>query len=128
MLIVWTVHYIPLEQSWFKFSLPVSTLFLVHIFKAFLLKGDVRTIFSVVDTIWQCSSELEPMKLSHWFSFLWQNDMQLNISLKKIQSFGFTHYTLTRKNMNLPYSIRMYWTNFWQPTDHVQHNIFEKSL
>ena len=24
--------------------------------------------------------------------------------------------TETRKNMNLPYSIRMFWTNFWQPT------------
>ena len=30
--------------------------------------------------------------------------------------------------MNLPYSIRMYWTNFWQPTIHVQQNIFEKTL
>ena len=28
--------------------------------------------------------------------------------------------TLPRKIMNLPYSIRMYWTNFWQPTVHVQ--------
>ena len=37
--------------------------------------------------------------------------------------------TLTRKNMNLLYSIRtMYWTNFWQPTVHVQQNIFEKTL
>ena len=23
---------------------------------------------------------------------------------------------------------RMYWTNFWQPTAHVQQNIFEKTL
>ena len=30
--------------------------------------------------------------------------------------------------MNLPWSIRMYWPNFWQPTVHVQQNIFEKSL
>ena len=36
--------------------------------------------------------------------------------------------TLTRKNMNLPYSIRMYWTNFWQAAIHVQQNIFEKNL
>ena len=36
--------------------------------------------------------------------------------------------TLTRKNMNLPYSIPMYWTNFWQPTVHVHQNIFEKTL
>ena len=25
-----------------------------------------------------------------------------------------------------PYVIRLYWTNFWLPTVHVQHNIFEK--
>ena len=36
--------------------------------------------------------------------------------------------TLTRKNMNLPYFIRMYWTNFWQPTVHVQQNVYEKTL
>ena len=37
-------------------------------------------------------------------------------------------YTLPRKSMNLPYSIRIYWTNFWQPTVHVQKNVFEKTL
>ena len=26
------------------------------------------------------------------------------------------------------YSIRMYWTNFWQPTVRVQQNIFERTL
>ena len=26
------------------------------------------------------------------------------------------------------YNIRMYWANFWQPTIHVQQNIFEKNL
>ena len=30
--------------------------------------------------------------------------------------------------MNLPYTMRMYWTHFWQPTVHVQLNIFEKTL
>ena len=35
--------------------------------------------------------------------------------------------TETRKNMNLPYSIRMYWAIIWQPTVHAQHNIFEKT-
>ena len=35
---------------------------------------------------------------------------------------------LPRENINLPYSIRMYWMNFWQPTVHVQQNIFEKTL
>ena len=35
--------------------------------------------------------------------------------------------TLPRKNMNLPYSIRMYWTSFWQPAVNVQQNIFEKT-
>ena len=34
-------------------------------------------------------------------------------------------YTVTRKNMNLPYSIRMYWTNFLPLSVHVQQNIFE---
>ena len=37
-------------------------------------------------------------------------------------------YTLPRKNMNLPCSICMYWTNFWQPTIPAQQNIFEKTL
>ena len=36
--------------------------------------------------------------------------------------------TLTRKNMNLTYSISMNWTNFWQPTVHAPKNIFEKTL
>ena len=49
-----------------------------------------------------------------------QNNNQLTVSKK---------YTETRKNMNLPYSIRMYWTDFWQPTAvHVQQNIFETTL
>ena len=30
--------------------------------------------------------------------------------------------------MNLPYSMRMYWTNFWQPTIHAPQNIFSKTL
>ena len=46
----------------------------------------------------------------------------------KINFWNILTYTLTRKNMNLPYSIRMYWTNSWQPTVHVQQTIFEKSL
>ena len=37
-----------------------------------------------------------------------------------------TSFTMPRKNKNLPYSIRMYWTNFWQQTVHAHHNIFEK--
>ena len=36
--------------------------------------------------------------------------------------------TLPRKNMNLLYSIRMYWTNFWHPTIHVKQYIFEKTV
>ena len=35
--------------------------------------------------------------------------------------------TLPSKNMNLPYSIHMYWKIFWQPTVHKQQNIFEKT-
>ena len=30
--------------------------------------------------------------------------------------------------MNLPYSIIMYWTIFWQPTVKVQQNTFENTL
>ena len=37
-------------------------------------------------------------------------------------------FTMPRKNMNLPYSIRMYSTERIQPTVHVQQNIFEKNL
>ena len=40
----------------------------------------------------------------------------------------FWNYTMPRKNMNLPYSILMYWTNIWQPTVRVQQDIFEKIL
>ena len=49
------------------------------------------------------------------------------IALIKKNSAQFSH-TETRKNMNLPYSTFMYWTNFWQPTVHIQQNIFEKTL
>ena len=46
---------------------------------------------------------------------------------KKGDEKSFTTYlcTETRKNMNLPYSIRMYWTNFWQPTVHAQQHIYK---
>ena len=55
-------------------------------------------------------------RVSHCDMFYWKTVIQLH---------GFT---MPGKNMNLPYSIRMYWTNFWQPTVHVQQNIFEKLL
>ena len=42
--------------------------------------------------------------------------------------FNFLRFTETRKNMNLPYFIRMYWTNFWPPTIHAPQNIFEKTF
>ena len=38
------------------------------------------------------------------------------------------HPTLTRKNMNLPYSIRMYWNNFWQLTVHVKFFFLKKLI
>ena len=53
-----------------------------------------------------------------WAWFEWLTNFQGKVS----------RYTLPRKNMNLPYSIRMYWTNFWQPTVHVKQNIFEKNV
>ena len=40
-----------------------------------------------------------------------------------VQSYE-VNYTALQKS----YSIRMYWTNFWKPTVHVQQNIFEKTL
>ena len=36
--------------------------------------------------------------------------------------------TMPSKNMNLPYSIHMYWTNIWQPTVHVCHSVLEALL
>ena len=37
-------------------------------------------------------------------------------------------YTVRFKSMNPRYNIRMYWTNFCQPTNHVKQNIFEQTL
>ena len=36
-------------------------------------------------------------------------------------------YTMSSKNMNLSYSIRMYWTNIWQSNVYVQWNMFKKN-
>ena len=47
-------------------------------------------------------------------------------SIKSDQLFSL-EYTMPRKNINLSYSIRMYWTNFWQPTVLVQQKL-EKLL
>ena len=44
------------------------------------------------------------------------------VSFSKICSWNKKN-TLPCKNMNQPYSIRMYSTNFWQPTIHLQQNI-----
>ena len=44
---------------------------------------------------------------------------------KTLKIYPFTDST----KINRPgHYIRMYWTNFWQTTVHVQQNIFEKSL
>ena len=40
----------------------------------------------------------------------------------------FPIYTDSTKINRLGHNIRMYWTNFRQPTAHVQQNIFEKTL
>ena len=45
-----------------------------------------------------------------------------------LNDFKKEQTTMPRRNMNLLYSIRMYWTNFWQPTVQVQQDIFEKTL
>ena len=68
------------------------------------------------------------------FTYVIENELRLCSPLSKsdypleVQWFdliskahSYPHTTLTR--MNLPYSIRMYWTNFWQPTVHIQQNI-----
>ena len=57
---------------------------------------------------------LNRLTLKNWFFF---RDVMTKI-----------WYTLPSKKMNLLYSILMYWTNFWQPTIHVQQNICEKTL
>ena len=44
----------------------------------------------------------------------WKWNLQINTDSTKINRPG--------------YNIRMYWTNFWQLTVHVQENIFEKTL
>ena len=72
-----------------------------------------------------------------WHSMLseldWKPALYLKICSRPFQGLlhkgtGSFRYTLTRKNMNLPYSIRMYWTNFWQPTVHILYNkIFLKN-
>ena len=48
--------------------------------------------------------------------------------LAQVISTRISQPSLPRKNMNLHYSIFLFWTNFWQPTVHVQKNIFEKNL
>ena len=58
-------------------------------------------------------------KVSTW-SNIWK------IVTKNIWHFNVS--TLPRKNMNLPYSIRMYWANIWQPTVNAQQSVFEKNL
>ena len=50
--------------------------------------------------------------LCTWFANLWSNDAL-------IWSFRWRTTTLPSKNMNIPYSIRMYWRISWQPTIHV---------
>ena len=48
--------------------------------------------------------------------------------LAQVISTRISQPSLPRKNMNLHYSICLFWTNFWQPTVHVQKNIFEKTF
>ena len=64
-------------------------------------------------------------KVSHLASFLHNPTKDLTSEFPEIV---FYSNTLPGKNMNLPYSKRMYWKNFWQPTDQVQQNIFEKTF
>ena len=35
-------------------------------------------------------------------------------------------HTMPHKNIYKPYSIRMYWPNFWKSFVHLQQNVFEK--
>ena len=55
----------------------------------------------------------------------------INATFKKIpKPYFFRFHSLTDSTkINRPvHSIRMYWTNFLQPTAHVQQNIFGKTL
>ena len=73
-----------------------------------------------------CGSESR-VGFQHWpFSKLNADEPQRFFFCKIVHPWR--SYTMPRKNLNLPYSIRMYWTNFWQLTVHVQQNIFEKIL
>ena len=57
--------------------------------------------------------------------FIWARCRLLYPPLKCTCIFHITDST----KINRPgYNIRMYWTNFWQPTVHVQQNMFEKTL
>ena len=49
------------------------------------------------------------------------------IKVNNFENLGRIH-CLTKTWFYLtPYVIRMYWTSFWQPTFHVQQNVFEKT-
>ena len=68
------------------------------------------------------------VKATSQFSYRWI--AMVNIMKQKKCCFGVrssscTVYTVRFKWMNPRYNIRMYWTNFCQPTNRVKQNIFD---
>ena len=56
--------------------------------------------------------------------------LSISNSSKSLKSHCTSNnWPICYSNANRPdHNIRMYWTNFWQPTVHVKQNIFEKNL
>ena len=47
---------------------------------------------------------------------------------KRYRALGIVNLFHEHTDSRPRYNMRMYWPNFWQPTVHVQQNIFEKTL
>ena len=62
------------------------------------------------------------------FDAAFLNLLSLGIFLIIIFQDVYTYRFNQNKPSGAEYNIRMYWTNFWQSTVHVQQNIFEKTL
>ena len=62
--------------------------------------------------------------------FCYQKTVFFNYSWAPFSNFFFLNiHTTDSTKINRPgHNIRMYWTNFWQPTAHVQQNIFGETL
>ena len=82
--------------------------------------------------------KVENWLVNHSFSVFFMHEREIWYDIKKLSNN--VRHILPRKNMNLPYSIRtaaikinrpghsirMYWTNFWEPTIHLQQKVCKK--